>query len=1469
MSVQQSISEIDDLLNTLTAFKADVLSPDRGRGLTSTPLSAYSPSPSISTPPPSSSSFTLSSPSSFTLSSPAPVSSSFSLPPPVVEAPPPVSVPSISVETQPAPSFTLSPPPSTSSLASQQLKPNPALESPLLSPNSFASPNSSSSNYSLPSYSTFKKGENASFQPESPVFDSPDDEYDALIASLETMSDNVFKKATMRGVSMYGIQPPVAIPASPTPFTLPPAPVQNESIKALASVYNTQSAPALMTPPPQPQPQPNVAPVVMEVTTTTTVVAQPIQIQKTATPASSYTEPAKPVQVAQVQPVQVAKVQQAPIAQVSQVQTVKPVQTAQVSQVQTAKPVQVAQVHPVQVAQVSQVQTVKPVQVAQVQTAQVSQVQTAKPVQVAQVHPVQVAQVSQVQTAKPVQVTSPPVPSVAPKTAVVASQSFTASQVAAAEIPPPLVTSPSAGTNAASKPFNATPFTDVNFNMKPNNVAVASHHQGSAARPVAPGSSVSARSMSMSGPQVATVTSFNPVGGPKVTSPPASSVTSPVKSTDSARHINRSNSVASSLDSPLPKGWKEYVSNTTGKKYYYNTVTKTPQWDRPTEPATATPPSSPTLKSSSSVSNGSRRTLTKTAQSEVNLYDPKRKGFTLKSPSSNMLQKTVQIELVDGSASKKLNITDDFTVKDLIVSFAEKLDLWQIEYFQLCAENADGTGRWLGLSKTIVEERITPQTKLVLKVKHWKEPKKLIDPQAVSIFYIQLKRYVTGGYYPVFEKLALQLAAYQLVETYGKYDASKHIPGFFDKSSILSFISATVLENGGSLEAIEKRLLQSFSEASKNPLSKLEAQLKYIELAGTIPLFGLSLFTVREDGSERKLGIAENGFHLTKKNQKYLFDFYHFEEIASWSQTAAGLEIKISNPDKKPLFQFVTTEGGTIAELLSEYYTLLSNQMPENKQLNCVALPEIKAEDLPEVKIYEIPKKEQKVLDVFGSRLEYFKMSYIDKTANNTLIDVMNQIHNALDSDTTLSSLQLMGLELSDASLEPLTLALNEAMIYKAKETKFKEDLKIVDLNLKNVKVSGANFGKLVQFIESTVTVEKLDISGLSLGVKGAQDFQSFLERNRSITNLIAANNSLETRGTTILMNAISKLPNFQYLDISRNGLDSQIVEPICKFVVQHESFKGISVGYNKLKDEHTVALTQALNRKRDKAIKQVDFSGTGCSNATLKELTQFIQANPQFESLSLADIELGAKFVAHLGTAVLNTNIHYIRYINFSNCKIPSKALKEFFKGFNGNRKLESLNLSGNTIKKKSGAMLAQFLSNASQMKSLILIECELVKSVLLAILEAAKGHNGLEQLDLSSNPDLSSSDVVREIESVFIHNKKLNEFNIARGDISPNGMISIISSLSSTNISRINIAGNKAGKSLKKLGEILNSNPKISALNLKKCDLKEKEVLPFLSGLNVAKCKIRYINFQENELDPKSMIDALKNIPNVKVVF
>jgi hypothetical protein len=74
------------------------------------------------------------------------------------------------------------------------------------------------------------------------------------------------------------------------------------------------------------------------------------------------------------------------------------------------------------------------------------------------------------------------------------------------------------------------------------------------------------------------------------------------------------------------------------------------------------------------------------------------------------------------------------------------------------------------------------------------------------------------------------------------------------------------------LQYLERRILSIY--ATLVSLKKTEAEIKYMELAKKITLFGVTLFDVTQDGVSRKLGIAEDGFLISTNDQKVIASLF-------------------------------------------------------------------------------------------------------------------------------------------------------------------------------------------------------------------------------------------------------------------------------------------------------------------------------------------------------------------------------------------------------------------------------------------------------------------------------------------------------------------------------------------------------------------------------------------------------------------
>ncbi len=141
--------------------------------------------------------------------------------------------------------------------------------------------------------------------------------------------------------------------------------------------------------------------------------------------------------------------------------------------------------------------------------------------------------------------------------------------------------------------------------------------------------------------------------------------------------------------------------------------------------------------------------------------------------------------LVDGS-TKKIIVSDNFTVQDVLIAYASKLGLWQVDFFSLAESRPGKSGtilfhrtrtaaharphtlsvwcadRWLHPAVQVGRYGIQETSRLVLKIKFFKRPRFLVDPVALRLFYLQIQTNVVAGAYPCTERLAITLAAHQV-----------------------------------------------------------------------------------------------------------------------------------------------------------------------------------------------------------------------------------------------------------------------------------------------------------------------------------------------------------------------------------------------------------------------------------------------------------------------------------------------------------------------------------------------------------------------------------------------------------------------------------------------------------------------------------------------------------------------------------
>lgn len=189
-------------------------------------------------------------------------------------------------------------------------------------------------------------------------------------------------------------------------------------------------------------------------------------------------------------------------------------------------------------------------------------------------------------------------------------------------------------------------------------------------------------------------------------------------------------------------------------------------------------------------------------------------------------------------------------------------------------------------------------------------------------------------------------------------------------------------------------------------MSRREAQRTYVEVAKTVPYFGMSFFDLREDAALEVLaGVAEDGLFLFRASNLRLEYLLTYDVLVSWRDSDQGIEISFQkdNQMESLLLELSSVKREQMLMLLDGYYALLPKDRKREDHIPNDPNPNI----LPVSGLFKPPEK-RGFFGRFRSRLEYLKGYYMESCMISKLLPVREfcqQIDQAIDNDRPLTSI--------------------------------------------------------------------------------------------------------------------------------------------------------------------------------------------------------------------------------------------------------------------------------------------------------------------------------------------------------------------------------------------------------------------------------------------------------------------------------
>eukprot|EP01103_Thecamoeba_quadrilineata_P010476 TRINITY_DN2273_c0_g1_i2.p1 TRINITY_DN2273_c0_g1~~TRINITY_DN2273_c0_g1_i2.p1 ORF type:complete len:996 (-),score=226.92 TRINITY_DN2273_c0_g1_i2:1184-4171(-) len=524
---------------------------------------------------------------------------------------------------------------------------------------------------------------------------------------------------------------------------------------------------------------------------------------------------------------------------------------------------------------------------------------------------------------------------------------------------------------------------------------------------------------------------------------------------------------------------------------------------------------------------------------------------------------SVNVKAFDGT-EMQISVTDGITGQDLLFAAADRLKMWQAEFFTLLNVEND---TWIHHKKLLSEQMIRNGSTFLMKIRYWKFPSgDSHDGVAERLIYHQVKENILNSVWPVSVSLAVRLAAYQLKHEVGNYNPEVHRPGFL-KNRFNLFLPATVMRDTD-LDYLERRVLYVHSQITL--ISQDDIITNYITISQALQTFGLTMFRISRNNIQQSLGIGEDGLLVNRDPPASLdhFDFIIYPLLKDFEKTSDGLIINCRN-DKSYNFQADAKEVDEMIELMCGYFQLL--QGIDRGLLPDIVLP-MRAQNTAPAHYFAPPQSTscRPVRASLASRLQLLKIAYKDcaEKANVNMFETMQfQIDQALDLGIALERLDLSSTNITSKDFLVLKDTFEIAQNLKLPPSQapfFEENLNIVQFILDD-NVIGSEAAEALGNLLAISRFKEIHLNRVKLGTKGALLLRPFLDKNTSTEKWMAESNKLGDKGMKACIHGLKRSVELNTFNFSDNGLNEISTLLLRSLLEKNSAISELNLSYNKV----------------------------------------------------------------------------------------------------------------------------------------------------------------------------------------------------------------------------------------------------------------------------------------------------------------
>ncbi|XP_068191109.1 talin-2a [Antennarius striatus] len=316
-------------------------------------------------------------------------------------------------------------------------------------------------------------------------------------------------------------------------------------------------------------------------------------------------------------------------------------------------------------------------------------------------------------------------------------------------------------------------------------------------------------------------------------------------------------------------------------------------------------------------------------------------------------QRPQKIKMLDG-AVKTVMVDDSKTVGELLVTICSRIGITNYEEYSLIQETLEekkdeGTGtlkkdrtllrderkmeklkaklhtdddlNWLDHGRTFREQGVDENETLLLRRKFFYSDQNVDsrDPVQLNLLYVQARDDILNGSHPVSFDKACEFGGIQAQIQFGPHIEHKHKQGFLD---LKEFLPKEYIKQRGA----EKRIFQDHKNCGE--MTEIEAKVKYVKLARSLPTYGVSFFLVKEKMKSknklvpRLLGITKESVMRVDERTKDVVQEWPLTTVKRWAASPKSFTLDFGEYQES-YYSVQTTEGEQISQLIAGYIDII------------------------------------------------------------------------------------------------------------------------------------------------------------------------------------------------------------------------------------------------------------------------------------------------------------------------------------------------------------------------------------------------------------------------------------------------------------------------------------------------------------------------------------------------------------------